>query len=257
MLISRRRATERASITLATLAQATTSRSATAAAQRFRRAREIADELLAQGTRERSDDPLLVALIPDRLMRAKQVLLRRLDRHAGFHPADTVVGVGLPLLIRIALERHPDLRVAGEVRFRREDSHDRAHHSVELQGLSQDVRSTSEAVAPDAFRDEHYRRPLRPVLFRKEVSSEKRLDAEDLAEIVRDASAVDPLGGGGGRKVEALPVPDRHSLEELRVLPPCVKVRIVDADDLEIPLRGRLVDEDEPLLVGERERAEE
>ena len=67
----------------------------------------------------------------------------------------------------------------------------------------------------------------------------------------------DPLGRLAIRhQVVAYVVEEAHRLESGVVLPPCHEIRIRHADILEVPLRRRLIDIDEPLRLGERQRPE-
>ena len=86
-----------------------------AGAERLAHDAKVRDELLTQSGESRAHDVRGVAPGPDRRVCAHEVCSRLLDRHARLHARDAVERVGLALLIRVAVERHPELCFPGEV----------------------------------------------------------------------------------------------------------------------------------------------
>ena len=60
------------------------------AEERPRLRAKVANEILAQRSRERRDGVILVARVPDRLVRAQEILLAVLDLDARLQPADAL-----------------------------------------------------------------------------------------------------------------------------------------------------------------------
>src|SRR5207237_9351681 len=90
-----------------------------------------------------------------------------------------------------------------------------------------------------------------------EAAAQDRLHAEHAWELPRHLCAADPLRTVRIREVEAVGRVERDRLEQLLLLAPANEVRIVDPDDLEVPLRAGSVDVDEAIRMRKRKRTKE
>ncbi len=218
---------------------------------------EVAHQLLAQRDRVGRDDLLLVARVPDRLLRAQQVGLALCGRHAGLEPADPVAGVALAVVPELGRERHVAAHAAREVDAARHHADHGARDAVEPQRLAEHVALPAEAVLPEPVADDDDLRAFRTILLRREEAAEDRLHAEHGREVVGDLRALQPERVRAVRGVEAgaLVVGDRLELALLTA--PLVEVGVVDSHHVEVPARRTLVDVDEPLGLGERQRPQE
>ena len=211
MPISRRRASARASMTLATLAHATTRRMATAPRRVLRLGAEVAGEILAQRARVRRHRVVLVARVPDRLVGAQEVLLAVLDRDARLQPADAARAVAL-----IRLAGSPAI---GTHTGRCRETESAAGMTPTIvcgTPLSLSVRPRTsgvrrEAVAPHAFVDHDDALGLRAIFLGRERPAEERADAEHGGEVVGDDGTLDPFGAGAVGQVEAVAVVERDA----------------------------------------------
>ena len=100
------------------------------AEERPRLGAKVAGEILAQRAGVWRHRVILVARIPNGLVRAQEVLLAVLHPDARLQPADRVCEVALILLGRIRGHGHPQPDVAGKPDGRGHHSHDRVSHAV-------------------------------------------------------------------------------------------------------------------------------
>ena len=225
--------------------------------QRRRRGAVIAHELLVQRLRVRRDDVLFVARVPDRLLRAQEILLGVGNRDAWLQPAHGVEAVALPRLIGIAGEWHPQTHAAGELRLTRHHADDGADHAVQFERAPEHIGASAESLTPERVADDDDRRPLRAILVRREHPAEDGLDPEHRRKVVRHRRALDPVGAPLVGHVEAERVVQRQALERVRGLAPLMEVGVVDPDDVEVPARGGFVDVNQAVRLRERKRPQE
>ncbi len=110
---------------------------------------------------------------------------------------------------------------------------------------------------PQRFANHGHAWSIRLRFLDREGATPQWLQAEHLEEIDGHAGAIHAIGALVGRDVERGLVVERDRLERLLIAMPHREVCEADAGLLEIPLRCRLVDVDQPLGLGEREWAEE
>src|SRR5262249_17395136 len=138
---------------------------------------KVADELLAETVESRAHHTGGVSRRPDRRVGTHEIRTRLLDRHAGLQPAEPLVAVALSLLVWIAVERYPELRMPGKVRLTRQHADDRVGPAVDAQWLADDVARPGEPRLPQPVADYHDTRWRRAVLFLREGPPEDRTDA--------------------------------------------------------------------------------
>ena len=201
MPISRRRASARASMTLATLAHATTRRMATAPSERSGLCAKVAGEILAQRARVRRHRVVLVARVPDRSAARAGGPSRR--PQPGRPPSS-----GRSRSRRSSDSPAPDHRrvgthirtLPGKPNGFWHHANDGVRHAVEFQRAAQHVRRPAEAVAPHAFVDHDDVLGLRSIFLGRERPAEERTDAEHGGEVVGDQGTLDALGAGSRRR---------------------------------------------------------
>src|SRR5205085_11824524 len=97
-------------------------------------------------------------------------------------------------------------------------------------------------------------RSFRSVLVGCERAADERFDAQHPREVVRSLQARYASRAGCVRQVEVRGLKDRDGVEQLLVLAPAIEVGIVDADDVQVPLRRFRIDIDKTFRMREWER---
>ena len=133
-----------------------------------------------------------------------------------------------------ASDRRPQLGVLGqgEVKVRWQDANEHVRlgagqpRRLQGEGLAENVGTAAEPPLPRAVRDHDRRRRCGSFVFRAEVASDLRRNAERAKELARDSEAWDALGSGGSRHREARPDIKRGDrAERAAALPPIRKSR--------------------------------
>jgi hypothetical protein len=199
----------------------------------------------------------LVALVPDWLVGAQEVLFSVRGADASLQPTDAARTIALPGLRGVAGEGNPEPDVGRESRGGGHDADDGAGDSVELQRATEDVRRCTETLPPERLQDDDHVLGLRPVFLGGEHAPDEWLDAEHGGKVMRHGQPLDSLRAGAVRQVEAVLVVERDVVEQLHAVAPLVEVGVVDSNDVEIPSRRRLVEVHEPIGGGKGKWAQE
>ena len=195
MPISRRRASARASITAATLAHAMARSKATATLSVDAAVRKSRTASSCSGLTNGETTLSVIAFVPDRLMRAQEILFALLGRHAGAETTDAFESVALPLLIRIAAERDPQARVARvDLGGARQHADDRVQLSAQLQRAPDRAGVAAEALLPQRFADDRDVRGVGFVLLGREHATQNGRDPEHVFHLVSHLRRRDALG---------------------------------------------------------------
>ena len=184
-----------------------------------------------------------------------QLAIGRLDRHAGRESREDVeLVVQAVLRGHVGLHRHRDLDVAGQRQADRRHADDGVGLPVELQRLADDVGPAAEVPAPEPVRDDRDSRAVRAVLVRGEVAPLGHPHTECVEEIGRDPPHLDQLWVGAPGQVHGAPRDRGHRGEARRARLEVDVVRHRDREERHVALEVRLVDGDEAIGLGERER---
>jgi hypothetical protein len=186
-----------------------------------------------------------------------QVGASLLHRDALFHAGDSVERIGAPFLVRVARQREPEVDVPGKVAVGRQDPDDGVRHAVDAERLPDDVSVAAKARVPQPLANHDDARAVRLVFLGREAAAKCGAEPQNGREVVRDHEAVGAVGAGRISQVDARRRKERHRVEPARTLAPGMKVRVIDASEVEVPRRRTLVEVHEAVRLPEREGPEE
>src|SRR6185437_15180564 len=129
------------------------------------------------------------------------------------------------------------------------DADDRIWSAVDLNGLADDARHTTERALPDLVRDDRDIRPGELVFITREGPPQRRSDAQNLEVVRRDSDHLEVPGCAAGEEVDALSRADREGLEFRSIVPEELEFRVRDGA---FAVGAPISQNRQPLLVRKR-----
>src|SRR5437016_3956732 len=165
--------------------------------------------------------------------------------HTAEEPAASIFGIW------IGGERRPQFRPVGKNHFPRKDPNHCVRLVVELNDSAQDVSISLKQALPEIVAEQRYLSAARAILFRKKISPQYGLQAENVQQVIGNFGSEDALSGSAVGKVETALREERHAVESGVVAAPDEEVLNRDANILEIPFRRCFIQVDYPFGFGE------
>ena len=189
-------------------------------------------------------------------MERGQLLPSLLDRGPGRQPADSRVRPAVRVG-GVPSEGNPDVGSSQKARLGGKDTDDLGLGPVQPDRPAQDVGIPRELPCPEPVGEEGHRCGVGDIVGRKDEATQGGSQVENVVQVVRHQEHGDALGRVVGGEVGAAEVEESHRFEGLGVLAPHGEVREGDADELQAPLGGGLVQIHQAMGLRKRKRLEE